>query len=129
MGTIGLSVDCRQFTASLRVGFVFDERLSASRNIRQRIVDLVAGTVSELLERFEFFPFERRLKLAFELFKTAGLASSNGEARRLIKGGGGRLNGAPIASEVQPITSRDLNAEGVIKLSVGKKRHALIKTL
>jgi tyrosyl-tRNA synthetase len=66
---------------------------------------------------------------AFELFKTAGLASSNGEARRLIKGGGGRLNGAPIASEMQPITSEDLNADGVIKLSVGKKRHALIKIL
>jgi tyrosyl-tRNA synthetase len=66
---------------------------------------------------------------AFELFKTAGLASSNGEARRLIKGGGGRLNGTSITSEVQPITSRDLNADGVIKLSVGKKRHALIKIL
>ncbi|MBT3307022.1 MAG: tyrosine--tRNA ligase [Alphaproteobacteria bacterium] len=65
---------------------------------------------------------------AFELLKMTGLASSNGEARRLIKGGGGRLNGNPIASEVQPITSADLNADGVIKLSVGKKRHALVKT-
>ena len=64
---------------------------------------------------------------AFELFKTAGLASSNGEARRLIKGGGGRLNDAPIANETQPVTSQDLNADGIIKLSAGKKRHALIK--
>jgi len=64
---------------------------------------------------------------AFELFKTAGLASSNGEARRLIKGGGGRLNGNPITSEVQSITSADINPDGVIKLSVGKKRHALVK--
>ena len=64
---------------------------------------------------------------AFELIKTAGLASSNGEARRLIKGGGGRLNDTPITNETQPITSEDLNADGVIKLSAGKKRHALIK--
>ena len=64
---------------------------------------------------------------AFELFKTAGLASSNGEARRLIKGGGGRLNDNSITNETQPITSKDLNADGVIKLSAGKKRHALVK--
>ena len=64
---------------------------------------------------------------AFELFKTAGLASSNGDARRLIKGGGGKLNDNPIANETQPITSEDLNDDGVIKLSAGKKRHALVK--
>jgi len=64
---------------------------------------------------------------AFELFKLAGLASSNGEARRLIKGGGGRLNDQSIGNETQPITSQDLNADGVLKLSAGKKRHALVK--
>ena len=63
----------------------------------------------------------------FEMFKMAGLASSNGEARRLIKGGGGRLNDNPIANETQLITTEDLNADGVIKLSAGKKRHALVK--
>ena len=63
---------------------------------------------------------------AYELFKLAGLAASNGEARRLIKGGGGRLNDVAISDETRPITLGDLNAEGVIKLSAGKKRHALI---
>lgn len=62
----------------------------------------------------------------FELFKTAGLANSNGEARRLIKGGGGRLNDEKINDETQLITLGDVNSEGVIKLSAGKKRHALI---
>ncbi len=66
---------------------------------------------------------------AFELMKTAGLASSNAEARRLIKGGGGRLNDSPIESETQPVTTADLNADGVIKLSAGKKRHTLIKVV
>ncbi len=66
---------------------------------------------------------------AFELFKRAGLATSNAEARRLIKGGGGRLNDSPLDSETRSVTTGDLNAEGVIKLSAGKKRHALVKAV
>jgi len=66
---------------------------------------------------------------AFELFKQAGLAQSNGEARRLIKGGGGRLNDAAIGDETQMITPADLGDDGVLKLSAGKKRHALIKAV
>ncbi len=63
------------------------------------------------------------------MFKRAGLAKSNGEARKLIKGGGGRLNDAPLDNETRPVTIEDLNAEGVIKLSAGKKRHALVKAV
>jgi tyrosyl-tRNA synthetase len=64
---------------------------------------------------------------AFALFVRAGLASSNGEARRLIKGGGGRLNDRPIDVETRPVGTDDLTAEGVLKLSAGKKRHALVR--
>jgi tyrosyl-tRNA synthetase len=64
---------------------------------------------------------------AFELFRRAGLAASGGEARRLIKGGGARLNDEKITDEAQPISSADLSGEGVIKLSAGKKRHALVR--
>ena len=63
---------------------------------------------------------------AFELLKRAGLAASNAEARRLIKGGGGRLNGQVIASETQAVGVADIQS-GVMKLSAGKKRHALVK--
>ena len=63
----------------------------------------------------------------FELFKIAGLASSNGDARRLIKGGGARLNDEKISDETLIVTLGDANADGIIKLSAGKKRHALIK--
>ena len=59
--------------------------------------------------------------------RRAGLAASNGEARRLIKGGGARLNDAPVAQEAQPVTLAAIGAEGVIKLSAGKKRHALVR--
>jgi tyrosyl-tRNA synthetase len=64
---------------------------------------------------------------AFELFVRAGLASSNGEARRLIKGGGARLNDAVVPGEMHPVSVGDLDAAGRIKLSAGRKRHALIR--
>ncbi|MCB2099320.1 MAG: tyrosine--tRNA ligase [Rhodobacterales bacterium] len=64
---------------------------------------------------------------AFDLIRRAGLAQSGGEARRLIKGGGGKLNDAPFGSETQAVTTADLNADGVLKLSAGKKRHVLVK--
>ena len=66
---------------------------------------------------------------AFEMLRRAGLCATGGEARRLIKGGGGRLNGAPIAAETQLVTVGDLNADGIIKLSAGKKRHALVRVI
>ncbi len=64
---------------------------------------------------------------AFDLLHRAGLCGSKGEARRLIKGGGGRLNDSVIEDEAQLVTLDHLGAEGVIKISAGKKRHALIK--
>ena len=66
---------------------------------------------------------------AFLLFREAGLVDSGGEARRLIKGGGGRINDVLIAAETHEISSADLNEKGVIKLSAGKKRHVLIRAV
>jgi len=63
---------------------------------------------------------------AFHLFREAGLASSNGEARRLIKGGGGKLNDVQINDEMQTINTNDLGADGTLKLSAGKKRHLIV---
>ncbi|MCH2393788.1 tyrosine--tRNA ligase [Oceanibaculum sp.] len=63
---------------------------------------------------------------AYEALRIAGLAASNGEARRLIKGGGARLNDAVIADENAALSPADL-ADGVLKLSAGKKRHTLLK--
>ena len=57
-----------------------------------------------------------------------GFAKSNGEARRLIKGGGARVNDNAIQDEAHMITKADLTDEGYIKISAGKNRHALIKT-
>jgi tyrosyl-tRNA synthetase len=57
----------------------------------------------------------------------AGLTSSASEARRFIQGGGLRLNDVPVGDVRATASLEDLNSEGVIKLSVGKKQHILVK--
>jgi tyrosyl-tRNA synthetase len=64
---------------------------------------------------------------AFLLFHRAGLASSNSDARRLIKGGGARINDEKLSGETTPVTLADAGDSGVIKLSAGRKRHALVR--
>jgi tyrosyl-tRNA synthetase len=60
---------------------------------------------------------------AFAVFVKAGLAASNGEARRLIRGGGARIDDIVINDEAQLITTTDQ-----IKLSAGKKQHVLVRS-
>jgi len=55
------------------------------------------------------------------------LVSSNGEARRQIKAGGLKVNDATVSDDKMSLTSKDLTADGVIKLSLGKKKHVLLK--
>ncbi len=63
---------------------------------------------------------------AFRLFTLAGLATSNAEARRLIRGGGARINDSPVADETLTISLADLQ-QGAIKLSAGRKHHRLVR--
>jgi tyrosyl-tRNA synthetase len=60
-------------------------------------------------------------------FVKAGLVTSNGEARRQIKGGGLKINDATVTNEKMTLTLSQLTPEGVIKLSLGRKRHVLLK--
>jgi len=62
------------------------------------------------------------------LLAESGLAASNGEARRLIRGGGARLNDVPITDETALLTQADLRG-GVAKLSAGRKQHRLIRAV
>jgi tyrosyl-tRNA synthetase len=64
---------------------------------------------------------------AFELVHESGLAESRTEARKLIKGGGARLNDKPIASDTAKIGESDLDSSGALKLSAGRKRHVLVR--
>jgi len=61
-----------------------------------------------------------------ELLQAAGLAASNGEARRLVRGGGARLNDARVEDETMLVDAASLR-DGAIKLSAGKKRHVLVR--
>ena len=61
------------------------------------------------------------------LFVRAGLAGSNGEARRHVQGGAVRVNDAPVSDEKAIVSSRDLTGDGVVKLSLGKKKHILVR--
>ena len=61
-------------------------------------------------------------------FAAAGLTESNGEARRLIKQGAAKVNDAPVSDQNASISAADI-IDGAIKLSAGKKRHALVKPI
>ncbi len=61
------------------------------------------------------------------LLVAAGLAKSNGEARRHIHGGAVRINDQPVSDEKFAVSAGDANAEGNIKLSLGRKKHVLVR--
>ncbi|TIU79919.1 MAG: tyrosine--tRNA ligase, partial [Mesorhizobium sp.] len=63
------------------------------------------------------------------LFVTAGLAGSNGEARRHVQGGAVRLNDQVVTDDRRVVTLEDLGAEGVVKLSFGRKKHVLVRPI
>jgi tyrosyl-tRNA synthetase len=63
----------------------------------------------------------------FAAVVTAGFAASNGEARRLIKGNGVRVNDVAVADDNRKLAASDLTTDGFIKLSAGKKRHVLVR--
>ncbi len=86
------------------------------------------GIVAETLPTFEV-P-RRDLESGYGILTAnvaVGFVTSNGEARRQIKGGGLRVNDRVVTDEKLMLTLADLTPEGVVKLSLGKKRHVLLK--
>ncbi|PYE88212.1 tyrosine--tRNA ligase [Phyllobacterium leguminum] len=63
------------------------------------------------------------------LLVQAGLAASNGEARRHIQGGAVRINDEPVKDERAVVSADQLTGEGVIKLSLGRKKHILVRAV
>ena len=59
---------------------------------------------------------------------TAGLAATNGEVRRLIRGGGLRVNDVVVDDESRMVTAGDL-VDGAVKLSAGRKQHRLVRVV
>ncbi len=63
------------------------------------------------------------------LFVKAGLAATNSEARRQIQGGGLKINDTAVQDDKATVSLKDAAASGVIKLSLGKKKHVLLKPI
>ena len=62
-----------------------------------------------------------------DAFLKSGLANTKGEVRRLIRGGGAKLNDKTFTEEEKILSSNDFNTKGLAKISFGKKRHAIIE--
>jgi tyrosyl-tRNA synthetase len=85
------------------------------------------GTTSQGLPTVEIVTAELAAGLGvLSAFVKAGLVKSNGEARRQIEGGGLRVNDTPVRDANAKLSGADL-ADGRIKLSLGRKRHVLLK--
>jgi tyrosyl-tRNA synthetase len=83
------------------------------------------GRLAETLPTVEVKDFHPRMRI-IEAAVRAGLVSSNGEARRVIRGGGLRVNDEAVVDENRLLDSYDVKS-GVVKLSLGRKRHVLLK--
>src|SRR6188472_4227734 len=87
------------------------------------------GTLAENLPTVEIATAEMTSLGVLAAFVRAGLVSSNGEARRQINGGGLKVNDTTVTDEKMVLTPATLTPEGVVKLSLGKKRHVLLKPI
>lgn len=86
------------------------------------------GALAENLPSVEIPSAELEAGLGLlSLIVRAGLAASNGEARRHVQGGAVRINDQPVTDERKVIGSGELTADNLIKLSLGKKKHILVR--
>ncbi len=100
--------------------------------------DEAAGTARKTFEEGSFAgalptveiaraELERGLGVLTAFAEKTALVSSNGDARRRVKAGGLKVNDATVTDEKMVLTLKDLTPDGVIKLSLGKKKHVLLK--
>ena len=86
------------------------------------------GAIAEGLPTFEIGSAKLSEGIALTaLAHLSGLTASASEARRHIEGGGLRVNDKAVSDVKASVGRKDLTAEGVIKLSVGRKKHILVK--
>ncbi len=88
------------------------------------------GGLSENLPSIEVPTAELNAGIGLlSLIVRAGLAASNGEARRHIQGGAVKINDAAVSDERMAVGTGQMTADGVIKLSLGKKKHILVRAI
>ena len=84
-----------------------------------------AGGSAEGLPTFTFAAHET--PLIIDIAVALGFVASKGEAKRMVEQGGVKLNDQPVASITTTLTAQDLDANGIARLSFGKKRHGIAK--
>jgi tyrosyl-tRNA synthetase len=84
-----------------------------------------AGTAADGLRTYTLPPDQSALII--DVVVALGMASSKSEARRLVEQGGVKLNDQTVSSVNVSVAANDLSADGTARLSVGKKRHGLIR--
>ncbi|MBW8446632.1 MAG: tyrosine--tRNA ligase [Arenimonas sp.] len=88
------------------------------------------GALSENLPSIEIPAAELEAGIGLlSLIVRAGLAASNGEARRHVQGGAVKINDAGVSDERMAIGMAEMTGDGVIKLSLGKKKHMLVRSV
>ncbi|MEW6454314.1 MAG: tyrosine--tRNA ligase [Pseudomonadota bacterium] len=85
------------------------------------------GALAETLPTIDVPSAEMQSLGVLAAFVKAGLVTSNGDARRQIKGGGLKVNDVTVTDEKMVLSPASLTKEGVVKLSLGKKKHILLK--
>ena len=87
------------------------------------------GTFAESLPTIEITRTEldKGIGVLTAFAEKATLVASNSEARRQVKAGGLKVNDATVTDEKMVLSARDLTPDGVIKLSLGRKRHVLLR--
>ncbi len=101
---------------------------TAAREAEAAAAAVFAGGSSDAMPSIDIAASEIEGMLVAAAFSAASLTSSNGEARRLIKQGAARVNDAKVSDQNATLCTSDI-VDGAIKLSAGKKRHALIKAI
>ena len=84
------------------------------------------GVMSEGLPQLDVSADVLNAFSVLDAFVQLGLADSKGAVRRLIKGGGAKINNQVITNDAIQLTTDDFGAEGKLQLSAGKKRHAIL---
>lgn len=84
------------------------------------------GVMSEGLPQLDVSADALNAFSVLDAFVQLGLADSKGAVRRLIKGGGAKINNQVITNDAIQLTTDDFGAEGKLQLSAGKKRHAIL---
>ena len=84
------------------------------------------GVMSEGLPQLDVSADALNAFSVLDAFVQLGLADSKGAVRRLIRGGGAKINNQVITDDAIQLTTDDFGAEGKLQLSAGKKRHAIL---